>query len=60
MLLFSHLFIPACLFAHLHTCTFADTEKFIYQNVYFCVSACKGKEEKPPIFLLALSGSYLP
>jgi hypothetical protein len=27
--------------------------------MHFCVSACKGKEEKPPIFLLALSGVYL-
>jgi hypothetical protein len=32
----------------------------IFQNVHFCVSACKEKEEKQAIFLLALSGVYLP
>jgi hypothetical protein len=34
--------------------------KFIFQNVHFCISACKEKEEKSPVFLLALSGIYLP
>jgi hypothetical protein len=28
--------------------------------VHFCFSACKEKEEKQAIFLLALSGAYLP
>jgi hypothetical protein len=32
---------------------------FISQNVHFCFSACKEKEEKQAIFLLALSGAYL-
>jgi hypothetical protein len=35
-------------------------EKSIFQNEHFCVSVCKGKEEKWAIFLLALSGVYLP
>jgi hypothetical protein len=32
----------------------------ISQNVHFCVSAGKEKEEKRAIFLMSLSGAYLP
>jgi hypothetical protein len=32
----------------------------IFQNVHSCISVCKVKEEKQVIFLLALSGAYLP
>jgi hypothetical protein len=33
---------------------------YIPQNVHSCFYDCKGKEEKQAIFLLALSGAYLP